>query len=153
MMAEYFGIGIYYNKCKRNIGTLWRSAQLFEASQVFTILMRYKRRPIDTSKTWRNVPFFHHESLVSFHQNLPKDCTLVGVELTSDAIDIIDFVHPKRAIYLLGAEDSGLPEEILTHCDMIIKLPGKHSMNVSTTGSLVIYDRYFKTFQKTSHKS
>jgi tRNA G18 (ribose-2'-O)-methylase SpoU len=94
-----------------------RSAQLFEASHVFTIVR-------------------------SFHQNLPLDCTLVGVELTSDAIDIIDFVHPKRAIYLLGAEDTGLPGEVLAQCDMIIELPGKHSMNVCTACSLVMYDRY-----------
>lgn len=146
-MAGYFGIGIYHNKCKRNIGTLWRSAQLFNASHVFTILMRYKWRPSDTLKSWRNVPFFHHESLESFKQNLPMDCKLVGVELTEDALDIVDFIHPKRAIYILGAEDSGLPEEVLLQCDQVIRLPGKYSMNVSTAGSLVMYDRHYKTLK------
>jgi hypothetical protein len=102
-MAGYFGIGIYHNKYKRNIGTLWRSAQLFEASHVFTIFMRYKWRTSDTLKTWRNVPFFNHESIGSFHHNLPHDCTLVGLELTSDAMDIIDFVHPKRANLFAGS--------------------------------------------------
>lgn len=62
-MAGYFSIGIYHNKCKRNIGTLWRSAQLFQASYVFTIQMKYKWQPSDTLKSWRNVPFFHHDDI------------------------------------------------------------------------------------------
>lgn len=144
-MAGYFGIGIYHNKCKRNIGTLWRSAQLFEASYIFTILMQYKWQPSDTLKTWRHVPFFHHESVDDFMNGLPTDCELVGVELTDDAIDIMDFKHPKRAIYLLGAEDTGLPDEILARCKKVIKLPGKRSMNVSTAGTLVMYDRFIKS--------
>ena len=150
-MAGYFGIGIYHNKCKRNIGTLWRSAQLFNASHVFTILMRYEWMPSDTLKTWRNVPFFHHESIEDFKRNFPMDCVLVGIELTEDAIDIIDFVHPKRAIYLLGAEDSGLPTEVLAQCATVIKLPGKHSMNVSTAGTLVMYDRHAKAQKSKSN--
>lgn len=144
-MAGYFGIGIYHNKSKRNIGTLWRSAQLFEASYVFTILMQYKWMPSDTLKTWRNVPFFHHENVDDFLNNLPFDSELVGVELTDDASDIINFKHPKRAIYLLGAEDLGLPQHILDKCKTVIKLPGKYSMNVSTAGTLVMYDRYLKS--------
>ena len=150
-MAGYFGIGIYHNKCKRNIGTLWRGAQLFNTSHVFTILRRYKWMPSDTLKTWRNVPFFHHETIDAFKDNLPMDCELVGVELTDDAIDIIEFVHPKRAIYLLGAEDSGLPDEILALCSKVIRLSGKHSMNVSTAGTLVMYDRYVKSQNKTAN--
>jgi tRNA G18 (ribose-2'-O)-methylase SpoU len=144
IMAGYFGIGIYHNKSKRNIGTLWRSAQLFEASLVFTILNRYKWQPSDTLKTWRHVPFFHHDSLDEFLANQPYECELIGVELTDEAIDITTFKHPKQAIYLLGAEDTGLPQEILAQCKKVIKLPGKHSMNVSTAGSLVMYDRFFK---------
>jgi tRNA(Leu) C34 or U34 (ribose-2'-O)-methylase TrmL len=144
-MGGYFGIGIYHNKSKRNIGTLWRSAQLFEASFVFTILTRYRWQPTDTFKSWRNVPFFHHESVADFQNSIPFECELVGIELTEDAIDIVDFKHPKQAIYLLGAEDTGLPPEILALCTKVIKLPGKYSMNVSTAGSLVMYDRYLQT--------
>jgi len=147
-MAGYFGIGIYHNKCKRNIGTLWRSAQLFEASHVFTVLMRYKWMPSDTLKTWRNVPFFHHDTLNDFIRNLPMDCVLVGIELTDDAIDIMEFVHPKRAIYLLGAEDSGVPDEVLAQCSKVVRLPGKRSMNVSTAGTLIMYDRYVKSMKQ-----
>ena len=112
--------------------------------------MRYKWQPTDTLKTWRNIPFLHHETIEDFVHNLPFDCELIGIELTDDAIDITEFKHPQRAIYLLGAEDTGLPEEVLAKCHKVIKLPGKHSMNVSTAGSLVMYDRYFKSLKQST---
>lgn len=97
-MAGYFSIGIYHNECKRNIGTLWRSAQLFQASYVFTIQMKYTWQPSDTLKSWRNVPFFHHDDIADLISSMPKDSVLIGVELTEDAADIVDFKHPKRAV-------------------------------------------------------
>ena len=143
-MRGYFGIGIEYTKSKKNIGTLWRSALLFKSAFVFTLGMRYKWKPADTYKTWRHVPLFQFQSLDELIQSMPKDAQLVGIEMTEDAIDIIDFDHPKQCIYLLGTEDKGLSAEALSRCDKIIKLPGVRSMNVSVAGSLVLYDRYLK---------
>lgn len=144
-MSGYFGIGIYYNKSKKNIGTLWRSAHLFEASFIYTILKRYDWQPTDTLKSYRHVPLFHHADLAHFVENLPKDCELIGVELVDASEDIMEFCHPKRAVYLLGAEDSGLLPEILSLCKKVVRLPGKYSMNVSTAGSLIMYDRLLKS--------
>lgn len=143
-MRGYFGIGIFHNRSKRNIGTLWRSAKLFNASFVFTIQMRYKWQPTDTQKAWRHVPFFHYEDVDDFLKHIPHDCKLIGIELTEEATDIALFKHPERCVYLLGAEDTGLPEELLALCHQVVKLPGKHSMNVSTAGSIVLYDRFLK---------
>jgi len=143
-MRGYFGIGIEYTKNKKNIGTLWRSALLFNASFVFTLGMRYKWQPTDTYKTWRHVPLFQYFSLDELIAALPKDAQLVGIEMTEDAIDILDFSHPQRCVYLLGTEDTGLSPEALSRCHHIIKLPGFRSMNVSVAGSLVLYDRYLK---------
>jgi tRNA G18 (ribose-2'-O)-methylase SpoU len=144
-MVGYYGIGIYCTKNKRNIGTLWRSAQIFGASFIYTILAKYNWQPTDTLKSYRHVPLFHHDELEHFLANLPMDCTLVGVELVEDAEDIVDFNHPKRAVYLLGAEDTGLPPEVLALCKKVVKLPGKYSMNVSHAGSLIMYDRLVKS--------
>lgn len=147
-MAGYFGIGIYHTIAKRNIGTLWRSAQLMDASFVFTVLRKYEWQPSDVQKSCRHLPLFHYDTIEECSLNLPFGSELVGVKMTDDADDIIHFVHPKRAIYILGAEDKGLPEEILALCKKVIKLPGKHSMNVSTAGSIVMYDRMLKEAQK-----
>lgn len=143
-MRGYFGIGIEYTKCKKNIGTLWRSALLFNASFVFTLGMKYTWRPTDTYKTWRHVPLFQYPSLDELIASMPKDAQLIGIEMTEDAIDLLDFNHPQRCVYLLGTEDTGLSAGTLARCHHIIKLPGVRSMNVSVAGSLVLYDRYLK---------
>jgi tRNA G18 (ribose-2'-O)-methylase SpoU len=68
----------------------------------------------------------------------------VGIELTDDAIMLDQFDHPKRAIYLLGAEHEGLPKEILDQCHYVIKLAGNSSLNVGVAGSIVMHDRALK---------
>ena len=36
---------------------------------------------------------------------------LVGVEMDENAMDLETFHHPRRCVYLLGAEDHGLIEQ------------------------------------------
>ncbi len=148
-MNGYCGIGIYHSKSQKNIGTLWRSAMLFKASFIYTVGIEFKKnQPTDTYKSWRQVPMLYYNTIEDFIKHLPCESQLIGVELTEDAEDIVEFVHPKRAVYLLGTETTGLPPEVLALCKKVIKLPGKFSMNVSTAGSLVLYDRHLKEKKK-----
>ncbi len=50
-----------------------------------------------------------------------------------------------RGIYILGAEDGGLPKEYREKYHHLVKSPGNYSMNVAVTGSIVVYDRLAKT--------
>ena len=61
-------------------------------------------------------------------------------------IPLKSFVHPERAIYLLGAEDHGLPGEIMDKCHKIISIETirTESFNVAVAGSIVMYDRFSK---------
>ena len=77
-------------------------------------------------------------------ENIPYDCRIIGVEMTENAEFLNAFEHPKRAIYLLGAEDEGLPKEILERCHFTVKLPGNNSLNVAIAGSIVAHDRAAK---------
>ena len=140
----YCGIGILYHKRGYNLGTLWRSAYILGASFIFTIGTKYKKQTSDVMKTWARIPLFHYDNFETFRKNLPYDCRLIAVELSDNATPLKDFEHPKRAIYLLGAEDNGLPEKVLEQCHEIIQLPGSHSLNVAVTGSIVLNDRVEK---------
>ncbi len=47
--------------------------------------------------------------------------------------------------WLKGAEDHGIPEKYLEKCQEVIKIPfGAMSLNVSVTGSIILYDRLAK---------
>jgi tRNA G18 (ribose-2'-O)-methylase SpoU len=143
-MRGYFGIGIFQGKTVENLGTLWRTADLFGASFIFTIGRRYKHQPTDTFKTTKHIPLYHYETFEQFKLNRPIDCLLIGVELHETSQPIRTFSHPERAIYLLGAEDNGLSKECIKECNRIIQLPGERSMNVAVAGSIVMFDRINK---------
>ncbi|TNE55221.1 MAG: TrmH family RNA methyltransferase [Bacteroidetes bacterium] len=140
----FFSIGVYRHKTDHNIGTLWRSAYILGASYIFTVCKKYKKQSSDVVKTWTRIPQFYYEDFDELMKNIPRDCRVVGVEMDDRAVELKDFEHPKRAIYLLGAEDNGLPPEVRDRCHFLVKLQGNSSMNVGVTGSIVMYDRISK---------
>ena len=145
IQSSYFAIGIYKPKTSHNIGSLWRTAYILGAHYIFLIDKRYKRQGTDVLKTWSRIPLFQYKSFDEFYNAIPYNSRLVGVELDERATDLKDFEHPRRGIYLLGAEDGGLPLDVREKCHDLLKLPGNYSMNVSVTGSIIVYDRITKT--------
>ena len=139
----YFAIGIERGKTAANIGTLWRSAHSFGAAFIFTIGPRYKRQASDM-KAWRHLPLSEYVDLDDFCVHLPFSSHCIGIELDARAEPIAKFVHPERAVYLLGAEDSGLSAPARQRCDQIIQLPGRFCLNVAVAGSIVMFDRWQK---------
>ncbi len=137
----YFGIGIYRNKTVENIGTLWRSAYNFGASFIFVIGKRYPKQASDTVKAYRHVPLYEYETFEDFYKSMPYDCQLIGIEQSETSKDIKDFKHPERAIYLLGAEDNGLPKEVMNKCVKVVHISSPMCLNVAVAGSIVMYDR------------
>lgn len=141
-MKGYFGIGVEGVSKAMNVGTLFRTAHAFGASFVFTVRAQYNRREgslSDTSDTPRSVPTYHFADLASFR--LPLGCRLVGVEISDEAIELPSFRHPRQAAYILGAEREGLSADLAAHCDWIVKIPTRFSVNLGIAGALVMYDR------------
>lgn len=141
----YFGIGCLNMKTSMNYGSLFRTAQIFEADFIFLIGCRFKVQASDTMKSFRHIPTFVYKDFQDFNDHRPYDCKLVGIEMTPNAVPIKDFKHPKQACYLLGAEDNGLTKEAISKCQEIIILPGERSLNVAVAGSIVLYDRISKS--------
>lgn len=140
----FFGIGCLNMKTSMNYGTLFRTAQIFNADFIFLIGPRFKRQSSDTMKSFKYIPLFEYDNFKDFNNHRPYNCKLIGVELIKNATPIKDFIHPKQAIYLLGAEDHGLTKEAIDNCQEIIYLPGEKSLNVSVAGSIVLFDRINK---------
>lgn len=140
----FFGIGIYHAKHEENIGTLWRSAQLFGANYIFTIGAKYKPQSSDTGKAWKSLPLFHFRNEEQFLGLRPREARLIGIEMGGQC-SLQRFVHPPQAIYLLGSEAYGIPPALQKKCDYVVEIPDlAFSLNVATTGSLVMYDRKCK---------
>ncbi|MEE2717225.1 MAG: RNA methyltransferase [SAR324 cluster bacterium] len=140
---SYFEIGLYQPKLKENLGTLWRSAYLLGAAGIFTIGARYKKQPSDCHDTMRQVPLRHYPELDDFLRNRPLGAVLVGIE--TGGTPLAEFQHPAQAVYLLGAEHSGLPLEVRQKCNSVVSLESlvEAPYNVAVAGSLVLYHRCF----------
>jgi tRNA G18 (ribose-2'-O)-methylase SpoU len=140
---SYFEIGIYNSKWVQNLGTLWRSAYQLGAAGIFTIGKRYRNQPSDTLAVYKQIPLRNYDDFDHFHKSLPQGTVLVAIE--QGGTPLSQFNHPKQAIYLLGAEDAGLPEEVLKKCHATVSLQAvtRTAYNVSVAGSIVLYHRIF----------
>jgi tRNA G18 (ribose-2'-O)-methylase SpoU len=139
----YFGIGIVGGKTPENVGTLWRSAGILGASFIFTAGARYPKQASDTIKAWKHTPFHElDDPLAALDLILPLGCVPVAVE--TGGRPLATYRHPERAIYILGAESTGIPEAVLERCRDRITIPGDYCLNVSVAGSIVMYDRIAK---------
>ena len=151
-MRAFFEIGIYHSKSSENIGTLWRSAYQLGASGIFTVGQRYKHQSSDTLKTYGHIPLRCYLSWEEFCAARPMETQLIAIEIGGKPLS--SFVHPQQAIYLLGAEDHGLPKNILQACQHVIELESARtpSYNVAVAGSLVMYQRLMQVKQQEGQK-
>ncbi len=141
-MRGYFGIGVERISKPMNAGSVFRTANAFGASFIFTLNAHYAVRQgnrSDTSHTSEALPFYEWDSIDDLV--LPKGCRLVGVEFLDDAVELPRYRHPSAAAYVLGPERGSLSQEVLERCDEVIKIPTRFCINVALAGALVMYDR------------
>ena len=140
-MRGYCAIGIHQPRKAPNVGALWRTAHSFEAALMFTIGGDgYRRRATDTTDATKHVPYIAYPDFETFQAARPHGAALVCVE-TSGGTSLWDFEHPESAVYLLGSEDRGLPDEVLALAPVVVRIDVPLCLNVATAGALVLYDR------------
>ena len=140
----YFLMGAYGIKNAGNVGTLWRSSAQLGASGLFTIGQRCGKQATDTTRAELTVPLVEHADWNAFAAAAPRAACWVGVEMGGEPLQT--FEHPPRAVYILGAEDTGLPPSIARACHRQVALPSvrQPSYNVAVAGAIVMYDRLVK---------
>ncbi|MFB6296240.1 MAG: TrmH family RNA methyltransferase [Halobacteriales archaeon] len=145
----YVGIGVYDSKFETNVGTLVRTAHAMGGTFVFTVGRRYEGDPSAVGQD-RHIPVLNFASVEALRDAMPAAANLLAVELASGSRPLHTFVHPERAVYLLGAEDDGLPESVLRDLP-VLEVPSEWCLNVATAGSLVLYDRLVKELDAEHH--
>jgi len=146
----YFGVGVERISKARNLGTILRTSHAFGASFGFTIgspvdaeNVQRAVRSTDTSGASGHMPLFEFDGQDDF--KLPRDCTLVGVELCERSLHLPSFRHPARAAYILGPERGSLSPEMEALCDHVVAIPTRFCVNVGVACALVLYDRTLQT--------
>lgn len=145
-MRGFSAIGLHNPKDAHNLGSVLRAAQVYSAAMVAVTGPRIKRHASDTMKAYRHLPLLHATDLKSV---IPYDCVPVAIELSPHCSHSLpSYIHPERAFYIFGPEDSSLGVSVFSWCRDIVSIPTSRCMNLAATVNVVLYDRLAKYVQR-----
>jgi tRNA G18 (ribose-2'-O)-methylase SpoU len=128
---------------EHNVGSLVRTAHAAAAEEVVLIGERdWNVEAAKTSELYTTVTQL--ADIEAFRKHLEsRRWNLVAVELDRRAVNVFDAEYPQRPCFLLGAELSGVPGELLDEAELVVQLPQwglVPSLNLAIAGSIVLYD-------------
>ncbi|MEZ0129237.1 RNA methyltransferase [Flavobacterium sp. LBUM151] len=137
-----------------NIGSVFRTADAFLIEKIILCGITATPPNKEIHKTalgaTETVTWEHHESVLEVIENLKKENVLtLAIEQVESAIFLQDFKVEKNQKYALifGNEVYGVAQEAVAICDGCIEIPQlgtKHSLNISVSAGIVVWDLFQK---------
>lgn len=126
-----------------NVGGAMRAAHCYGADLVLIERCRADliRHASNTPKAQKHTPTLMVDSIVDM---LPMEADIVCVDMVDDAVSLIDFAHPERAIYVFGPEDGTVAGALLSAAKHKVYIPTRNCMNLAASVNVVLYDRLLK---------
>jgi tRNA G18 (ribose-2'-O)-methylase SpoU len=138
-----------------NIGSVFRTADAFLIEKIILCGITATPPNKEIHKTalgaTETVAWEHHESVLEIIENLKKENIItLAIEQVESAVFLQDFKVNKNQKYALifGNEVYGVAQEAVALCDGCIEIPQlgtKHSLNISVSAGIVVWD-LFKQF-------
>ena len=128
-----------------NVGTVVRSAHAFGAGVALSVGCADLYNPKTVRATMGSI--FHapvaRELDTLWFLGLARDAGFTTVAATPDGGEAPRSVTAGKTIILVGAEGSGLPEEVVEACDLRVTLPARAaSLNAAVAASILLYEAY-----------
>jgi len=130
-----------------NVGSFFRTCDAFSVEKIY--LTGYTGTPPRKEITKTAIGAEDYVSWESNRDPFPflkqmkeEGWSLVALELTPDATSLQDFKPSSKVCLIVGHELTGVPEEILTICDHVVKIPmlgKKESLNVAVAAGIALY--------------
>ncbi|KRD08111.1 RNA methyltransferase [Flavobacterium sp. Root901] len=137
-----------------NIGSVFRTADAFLIEKIILCGITAVPPNKEIHKTalgaTETVAWEHHENVLEVIENLKKENVLtLAIEQVESAIFLQDFKVEKNQKYALvfGNEVYGVAQEAVAICDGCIEIPQlgtKHSLNISVSAGIVVWDLFQK---------
>ena len=137
-----------------NIGSVFRTSDAFLIEKIYLCGITAKPPNKEIHKTalgaTETVAWEYDKNVIHIIENLKKDDVLVyAIEQVENAIFLNDFQPTKNQKYALvfGNEVYGVSQEAIKICDGCIEIPQlgtKHSLNISVSAGIVIWDLFQK---------
>ncbi|SFD07665.1 RNA methyltransferase [Flavobacterium phragmitis] len=137
-----------------NIGSVFRTADAFLIEKIILCGITATPPNKEIHKTalgaTETVAWEHHENVLEVIENLKKENVLtMAIEQVESSIFLQDFQVEKGQKYALvfGNEVYGVAQEAVAICDGCIEIPQlgtKHSLNISVSAGIVVWDLFQK---------
>jgi tRNA G18 (ribose-2'-O)-methylase SpoU len=137
-----------------NIGSVFRTADAFLIEKIILCGITATPPNKEIHKTalgaTDTVAWEHHENILEVIENLKKDkVQTLAIEQVESAVFLQDFKVEENQKYALifGNEVYGVSQEAVAICDGCIEIPQlgtKHSLNISVSAGIVVWDLFKK---------
>ena len=137
-----------------NIGSVFRTADAFLIEKIYLCGITAAPPNREIHKTalgaTETVAWEYQEDILHVIENLKKEqVTVFAIEQVENAISLQDFIIEKDRKYALvfGNEVYGVSQKAIELCDGTIEIPQlgtKHSLNISVSAGIVVWDLFQK---------
>ena len=137
-----------------NIGSVFRTADAFLIEKIYLCGITATPPNKEIHKTalgaTETVTWEHHENVLEVIENLKKEkVTVFAIEQVENSVFLNDFKVEANKKYALvfGNEVFGVNQEAIKLCDGTIEIPQlgtKHSLNISVSAGIVVWDLFVK---------
>ena len=136
-----------------NVGSILRTADCAGVGKVYLCgttpspVDRFGRKRSDVAKvalgTEESVSWEYCEDARTAIQDCKeKGMQVVAVEQDERSVPYMEYEMQQDAVFVLGEETVGLPQEVLEVCDAVVEIPQrgkKESLNVSVAAGVVLF--------------
>ncbi len=136
-----------------NVGAMFRTADAVGINKIYLTgytpcpLDRFGRKRKDLAKSALGaeefIPWEYKKMVYPVIAKLKRDGFLIiGIEQDKKSIDYKKVTLKNKNVFIVGAEVTGIPKNILKKCDIIAEIPmrgKKESLNVSVACGVVLF--------------
>ena len=136
-----------------NVGAIFRTCDALGINKIY--LTGHTPSPVDRFGRKRNdlaksalgaeeyVPWEEREDVFLLIEELKdKGYFFIGIEQDAKSVDYKEVKIKEKNVFILGAEVTGIPKDILEKCDVIAEIPmkgKKESLNVSVSFGVALF--------------
>lgn len=142
-----------------NVGSTFRTGDAFRVEKIHLCGITAKPPHRDINKTalgaTETVAWEHHQDILTLVARLKKDgYIIVAVEQADESTSLMDFEpdSSRKYAFVFGNEVFGVNDEVVNKADTVLEIPQygtKHSLNISVSLGVVIWDFVSKSGQGT----
>ncbi len=136
-----------------NVGAMFRTSDAAGVDKIF--ITGYTPAPVDRFGRKRNdfhksalgaedfVKWEQKKDVIALIKKLKKEgYQIIGIEQALNSVNYKKVKLQNKNVFIVGAEVTGIPKNILKHCDIVAEIPmkgKKESLNVSVALGVILF--------------